>query len=112
MVNVFNTNVITLFNARTTDGDSAYVNFAFRAGRAMLIVAGTPNAAVIKLNIKDQYGNIVPYQAVPGTDLTFTDDVGTAIIELPYNTPVSANLSNDGASTSLTVTLVEIKEMR
>lgn len=86
-----------LFSARTTDGNSSAFNHP--GGPVLLIVRGTFDGCTVKIQVSDDGTNWVDLQYA-----AFTAAVAT-LMELPINTLIRANVSNDGAGTSITVAI-------
>jgi hypothetical protein len=100
---------IVLFNAQTTDANSAVKTFSFPSHRACVKIFGTFNGATIALQVaaptnilastwiplKDKNGNIVSATAAA---LFFLED-------MVYDDQIRAVQSSSGGSTSLSCTL-------
>lgn len=88
----------TLFSARTTDGNSAAVVAGVR-GPSTFIVYGTFDGATVKLQASPDGTN---WTDVPSASLTAAGRYAIPAMVYKY---ARANVSNDGAGTSITAVL-------
>lgn len=102
------TNLVYLFNARTTDGNGAGVPLPFPNNRGKIMAYGTWDGASVSLQslasdgttwitvslLKDD-GTFIPLAFTANTQMTLTGII--------MNETYRAVLSNDGASTSVTI---------
>lgn len=104
---ISNVTSVSLFAARTTDGNSTGVAWS-NTGDWWFDAYGTWDGATMKLQYSPDSGTTwVDAADTRGSAVSFTAN-GGGIVRIPWGHQVRANLSNDGASTSLTAKLTRL----
>lgn len=106
-----NSGLIKLLDAVIANVSGTYTVVNFRSGRAKVFMGGGFGGGTVTLFFKDQAGNAIPVKdGILGTVISCSA-AAEFIIEIPYGVQISPTLAGATAAT-LTVTLIELKEMR
>jgi hypothetical protein len=103
------TDTIVLFNAQTTDANSAVANFTYSNHKACVKAFGTWNGATVALQVAaptSVVSNVwIPLKDRNGNLVSFTSNAVFFIEDMVYDDQIRAVQSSSGGSTSVSCTL-------